>query len=99
MSKWREECGSHIHELLARTRAEEPKWSVELLSNDRLDHYWRQVFKIVQDNIEEEPVELIKLEKLLCSLSHGQAGSERGFANTKRIVMDRSSLSDRSVKG
>jgi hypothetical protein len=31
--------------------------------------------------------------------SHGQAGSERGFADNKRIVMDRAALSDRSVKG
>ena len=28
---------------------------------DRLDDYWRQVFKIVQDKIGLEPVELIKL--------------------------------------
>ena len=38
---------------------------------DRLDHYWRQVFKIVGDKIGVEQVELIKLVKLLCSLSHG----------------------------
>ena len=33
-----------------------------------------------------------------CSLSHGEAGPERGFADTKRIVMGRLSLSYRSVQ-
>ena len=31
-----------------------------------------------------EAVELMKLVKLSCSLSHGQAGSEKGFADTKK---------------
>ena len=55
-------------------------------------------FMTVEDTIGVKPVEPIKLVELSCSLSHGQAGSERGFADTKGTVVDRSSMSDRSVK-
>ena len=68
-------------------------------NHDRLDHYWREIFKVVEDKLGEKPNELKKLIKLCCSMSHGQAGVERGFSETKRIVADRSSLSDIGVKG
>ena len=54
---------------------------------DRLDHFWRKVFRVVEIKMEAKPVELIKLIKILCSLSHGNGGIERGFAVTKYLVM------------
>ena len=53
----------------------------------------------MEDKIGEKPEELMKLIKICCSLSHGQAGVERGFSETKRIVADRPSLNDDGVKG
>ena len=66
---------------------------------DSVDHFWREVFKVVEDQIGSKPLELMKLVKICCRLSHGQAGSERGFADAKRVVADRFALNDASVKG
>ena len=49
--------------------------------------------------LDEEPVEMIRLIKICCSLSHGNAAVERGFSITKRLVADRGSLTEESVKG
>ena len=49
--------------------AKEMKKFCDVDLKDRMDHYWSL---------------LIKLVKLLCSLSHGHSGSERDFADIKR---------------
>ena len=49
--------------------------------------------------MEVKPLALIKLIKILCSLSHGNGAIERGFAVTKSLVHARESLSHESVKG
>ena len=39
---------------------------------DSVDHFWREVFKVVEDQIGSKPLELMKLVKICCRLSHGQ---------------------------
>ena len=69
------------------------------MDKDRVDHYWREVFKTIESKTGEKPFELIKLIKILCSLSHGNGAIERGFTITKQLVQGRVSLNDTSVKG
>merc|ERR1719397_303076 len=54
------------------------------------------MFKILTDELMEPPLELMKLVKM--TLSHGQAGVESGFSNTKSIVEGQESLNHTSVK-
>jgi hypothetical protein len=65
----------------------------------RVDVWWGKVFAILTSQLTEPPRELIRLVKLCCTLSHGQAAVESGFSNTKYIVDGRGQLSDESVRG
>ena len=58
-----------------------------------------EMFNFVRESIGTESTELKKLVMISLSISHGQGGVERGFGDTKRIVSDRLSLNDVSVKG
>ena len=65
---------------------------------DRVDHWWRKVFQVLEEKMSEAPLELIRLVKLTLSLPHGQAGVESGFSNSKSIIENRESLSMENVK-
>ena len=52
---------------------------------DRLDHFWRDAWKVIEEKIGEMPEALIKFVKLSCSLAHGNGFVERGFSETKRV--------------
>lgn len=67
--------------------------------NDRVDHWWVEVLKVLEDQLSEPPKELARLIKFLLILPHGQASVESGFSTTKAIVDNRASLADKSVKG
>ena len=66
---------------------------------DRVDHWWREMFKQLEEELMEPPLELARLVKLVLSLPHGQAMVESGFSTTKHIVAGRERLGDQSVKG
>ena len=34
---------------------------------DSVDHFWREVFKVVEDQIGSKPLELMKLVKICCT--------------------------------
>jgi hypothetical protein len=64
----------------------------------RIDHYWSQVFKVLQDLSGEKQHQLERLVKLSCTISHGNAFLERGMSTTKRVVSGRNSLAEVGVK-
>ena len=67
--------------------------------NDRVDHYWREIFKLLQDAAGGvSQLELERLVKLCCTLSHGNAMLERGMGHTKRIVDGRQSMGCTALK-
>ena len=66
---------------------------------DRLDHWWRSVFPLVEKTMGTPPCALIKLIKMICTLSHGQSMIERGFSDTKKLSSHRELLGEESVKG
>lgn len=55
-------------------------------TNDRVDHHWVKIWKLCEETNDEKPVELIKLVKLVCIQTHGNAFMERSLGLTKRIV-------------
>ena len=63
----------------------------------RLDHYWTNIFNILNVELVSPPVELQKLVKMCCSLSHGNAAVESSFSTSKFITKDRNCLSIESV--
>ena len=65
---------------------------------DRVDHFWVNVFKKLEELNSEKPESLESLVKLTCIQTHGNAFMERGLGLTKRIVDGRSSMNDVSVK-
>ena len=67
-------------------------------TKDRVDHHWVKVWKILEETNQEKPEELIKLVKLVCIQTHGNAFLERSLGLTKRLVTGRNSLADVSVK-
>ena len=66
---------------------------------DRVDQWWTKIFKVLEEQMSEPPMELIRLVKFLLILPHGQATVEGGFSTTKAILDNRASLGDKSVKG
>ena len=66
---------------------------------DRLDHWWRSVFPLIEKTMGTPPSALIKLIKMICTLSHGQSMIERGFSDTKKLSNHRECLNEESVKG
>ena len=66
---------------------------------DRVDHWWRSVFLQIETILGSTPNALIKLIKMICTMSHGQAMVERGFSDTKRLASHREALCEESVKG
>ena len=64
---------------------------------DRLDHFWRDAWKVIEEKIGEMPEALIKFVKLSCSLAHGNGFVERGFSETKRVGTGRERLSVESL--
>ena len=66
---------------------------------DRVDHYWREIFKLLKDAAGgARQLELELLVKLCCTLSHGNAMLERGMGHTKRIVDGRESMGSTTLK-
>ena len=66
---------------------------------DRVDHYWRGIFKLVKDAAGEmRQLELEPLVKLCCTLSHGNAMLERGMGHTKRIVEGGRSMGSTTIQ-
>ena len=67
--------------------------------NDRVDHYWREIFKLLKEAAGGvRQLELELLVKLCCTLSHGNAMLERGMGHTKRIVDGRESMGSTTLK-
>ena len=67
--------------------------------NDRVDHYWREIFTLLHDAAGGvRQLELELLVKLCCTLSHGNAMLERGMGHTKRIVDGRESMGGTTLK-
>ena len=65
-----------------------------------IDMYWRHVFSIRTSTGSLQFVVLTKLVKCLLSLSHGNAGVERGFSENRHLVSDeRASLSRQFING
>ena len=70
-----------------------------LREKDRVDHYWKEVFQLLQDAAGGvKQLELELLVKLCCTLSHGNAMLERGMGHTKRIVDGRESVGSTTLK-
>ena len=66
---------------------------------DRVDHWWRSVFLQIETILGSTPNALIKLIKMICTMSHGQAMVERGFSDIKPLASHREALCEESVKG
>ena len=64
---------------------------------DRIDHFWRETFIVIEEKLGEKPEALIKFVKIGCALSHGNGFVERSFTETKRIGTGRESLSVQST--
>ena len=70
-----------------------------LRDKDRVDHYWKEVFQLLQAAAGGmRQLELELLVKLCCTLSHGNAMLERGMGHTKRIVNGRESVGGTTLK-
>lgn len=61
----------------------------------RIDHYWSRVFRIEDENGKQKYPQLEALVKCILTLSHGNAGPEKGFSINKAILQSHgSSLSE-----
>ena len=66
--------------------------------DDRVDHWWVKIFKMVEDERGSVPKELMKIVKMCLVLAHSQGWVERGFNISKMFAADRESLSLQSMK-
>ena len=66
--------------------------------DDRIDHWWMKVFKLIENARGEPPKEAMKLVKMVLVLPNSQGWVERGFNVSKMFAEDRESLSVESMK-
>ena len=52
----------------------------------RIDHYWRKIGELVDEDGGKKYTQLANLALTVCSLSHGNAVSERGFSVNKALL-------------
>ena len=52
----------------------------------RIDHYWRKIGELVDEDGGKKYTELANLALTVCSLSHGNAAPERGFSVNKALL-------------
>lgn len=63
----------------------------------RVDEFWHKVMQLTDLRGQPKYPALAKVVKITLCLSHGQADVERGFSLNKRLLNDRSQLSEKSI--
>lgn len=62
-----------------------------------VDEYWHKVMMLTDSRGQPKYPALAQVVKMVLSLSHGQSDVERGFSINKRILNDRTALSEKSI--
>ena len=106
----------HMPHIIPREKVASLKDEWELLKNDddvvedwfltkdghfkRLDHYWREIFKLKTLSGQPRYPLLTKVVKSCCSLQNGNAAVERSLSDNKNtLTKERTSLGDETLKG
>ena len=87
--------GAQVLQYQSLLETQMPEWDK---GSSRLDEWWEEVFRLLEVENGEPALELERLVKACCTVSNSQGFVERGFSVTKRVVEDRESLSDESVR-